>query len=212
MYTQVCTGIIKSHQSDEAKYANMTAILDGTIGISQVDEQLDDFADVKTRLRSIQQHIRSISRQSPLVCKVCTTICREPTIHQGHGSAGCPRVLNKCFKCFGRHAKGVCTDPLFKVAPKYCWKCWMPLAEFFGISFHSSDIGPNCDNAALDYVKQLLLAYFYDRDLATMECPASTLIEYQDWLFKDSGISVSGSGQVPNMLLLLESFILRFEV
>ena len=82
----------------------------------------------------------------------------------------------------------------------------MPLGDFFGINFHTREIGPRCENAAADYMKPLVLLFYYNRDLSTMVCPATTLLQYQAWLFADnSQCSSAGGGQVPNIVLLLES-------
>ena len=174
--------------------------------MSTVRIPLDDFADLKARLRTIQQHMIEISRQLPSVCKLCSTICRDTVVHTSRGCSGCPRLFGHCFKCFGLHSGRECTSRLFQVPSRFCWKCWMPLGEFFGVTYHTRDIGPKCKNAAADYLKPLVLLFYYNRDLATMACPATTLAQYQAWLFADnSQRSSSGCGQVPNILLLLES-------
>ena len=197
VYTEGCKiGIIQSRLTDAQKYRELVSIVDGnTLGIYHVNVQLDDFVLLRARLERIKQHMLSVERRSALACKLCSAISKEVVLHVGYG---CPRVFNHCFKCFGKHPSSGCLSELFKVAPKYCWKCWMPLKEFFGVSFHSRDIGQKCDNAALDLVKPMVLAFFYDRSMSSMVCPETTLLSYQVWLFKESTIlgSVAGSGQV----------------
>lgn len=182
----------------------MARILDGPIGVSTVQCALEDFADLKWRLRNIQQHIILLSRQLPGVCKLCTTLCKDTVVHTSTGCSGCPRLFGHCFKCFGMHSSKDCNGQFFKAAGRVCWACWMPLGEYFGCSFHNRDIGPKCNNAAADFLKPLALLFYYNRDIATMACPATSLTQYQQWLFADnSQHSSSGGGQVPNILLLL---------
>ena len=197
VYTECCKiGTIQSRLTDAQKYRELVSVVDGnTLGIYHVNVQLDDFALLRARLQRIQQHMLSVGRGSALACKLCSLVSKELVLHVGYG---CARVFNHCFKCFGKHPSSGCSSGFFKVAGRYCWKCWMPLKELFGVSFHSRDIGQKCDSAALDLIKPMALAFFYDRSMSNMVCPETTLEAYQVWLFKESTTSgsVAGSGQV----------------
>jgi hypothetical protein len=85
----------------------------------------------------------------------------------------------------------------------------MPLYDIFGVSFHSSkkeDL-TNCKSEARDFLKPLAMVFFHKRGIANMSCPCRDISQYQEWLFLPSGQSVSGMGQVPNILLLMEAFL-----
>jgi hypothetical protein len=57
-------------------------------------------------------------------------------------------------------------------------------------------------------VKPLCMHFFYNRRIANVSCPSSDISQYQHWLFSNSSeSSVSGSGQMPNIFLLLESVL-----
>jgi hypothetical protein len=83
----------------------------------------------------------------------------------------------------------------------------MPLFDIWGVSFHSKvkeDL-VICKHDARDFLKPLSACFFHRRDIVQMECSSSDRSQYQSWLFNHSGEVVSGSGQIPNVLLLLEA-------
>ncbi len=72
----------------------------------------------------------------------------------------------------------------------------------------SSFVHHGANNAALDFVKPACMQYFYNRASANITCPCSDIAEYHNWLFSyAASSSISGFGQVPNILLLLEAIM-----
>jgi hypothetical protein len=186
----------------------MARILDGDLvtKIITVSVPAENFALLKIRLNAISRRIQDMETRS---CKLCS-ILQSSFIHHGH--SGCPAIFNMCFTCLGRHRNGCCkSGALFKVKTGFCWKCWMPLNDVFGISFHSKnkeELGSGCNNAALDFVKPACMHYFYNRACAIITCQCKEIAEYQNWLFSyATSSSISGSGQVHNILLLLEAIM-----
>jgi hypothetical protein len=83
----------------------------------------------------------------------------------------------------------------------------MPLFDVWGVSFHSKikeDL-VTCKHDVRDFLKPLSACFFYRRDIVQLACPCSDRLQFQSWLFAHSGEAASGSGQVPNILLLLEA-------
>jgi hypothetical protein len=201
------TGLFAQQLSDKDKYRSMARIMDGDLEtkVSRVSFPADNFALLKIRLNAVAHRIRGMETIS---CKLCS-ILQSSFVH--HGTSGCPAIFNMCFTCLGRHANGCCKSALFKVKTGFCWKCWMPLNDLFGISFHSKkkvELGRGCNNAALDFVKHACMHYFYNRASANITCQCTDITEYQSWLFSQvTPSSMSGSGQVPNILLLLEAIM-----
>lgn len=187
----------------------MARIIDGHGNLQTTVYQIkpDNYTDLKERLKVVYRHLAALP--SSTFCKLCSTVGKQLVTH---GISGCPKIFNMCYKCLGKHPSAACSGTLFKVARSFCWRCWMPLHDIFGISFHSkqkSELGANCSNVACDYLKPLALLFFYNRGVAgAIECPCSDLFQYQRWLFEESA-SVSGTGQVPKILLLLEAVILQ---
>ena len=203
-------GIISKGGSDQDKYVAMTKFVDGEVAAtSTCSIVLDDFSSLFQRLKHIHTHLQNLSRYSLLECKLCSTIRHESV---SHGVSGCPCEFNICYKCFGHHTGKSCKEPYFKVPADYCWKCWLPLFPIFGIQFHprsKDDIGNKCSQSALNYLKPLSGHFFYKRGIAGIICPAMNLEQYQQWLFHQSETSMSGIGQVPNILFLLEAMVSR---
>jgi hypothetical protein len=54
-------------------------------------------------------------------------------------------------------------------------------------------------------MKPLVCCFFYRREIAGVECPCVDIPHYQRWLFEQSPASTAGSGQMPNILFLLEA-------
>jgi hypothetical protein len=83
----------------------------------------------------------------------------------------------------------------------------MPLFDIFGFSFHSKALCDLriCTNACRDFLKPLAACFYHRRDIVRLVCPVADLVQYQTWLFSPTSASVSGSGQVPGILLLLEA-------
>jgi hypothetical protein len=186
----------------------MARILDGDLStkVLNVSVPAENFPLLKMRLNAISRRIQGMETKS---CKLCS-ILQSSFVH--HGASGCPAIFNMCFTCLGRHPNGSCkSGALFKVKTGFCWKCWMPLNDVFGIGFHSKkkeELGRGCNNAALDFVKPACMQYFYNRASANITCPCSDIAEYQNWLFSyAASSSISGSGQVPMILLLLEAIM-----
>jgi hypothetical protein len=66
-------------------------------------------------------------------------------------------------------------------------------------------LGAMCSHPARNFVKPLCMHFFYNRK-ANVDCPCSDLLQYQNWLFSSvSQRSVSGSGQMPNLFLILDA-------
>ena len=138
----------------------MTRILDGDLStkVLNVSVPAEKFPLLKMRLNAISRRIQGMETKS---CKLCS-ILQSSFIHHGH--SGCPAIFNMCFTCLGRHRNGCCkSGALFKVKTGFCWKCWMPLNDVFGIGFHSKkkeELGRGCNNEALDFVKPACMHYF----------------------------------------------------
>jgi hypothetical protein len=201
-------GIISQGGSGQDMYVAMTEFVDGEVAATNsCTIILDDFSSLLRMLKRVQTHLQMLSRYSHLECKLCSTIRHESV---SHGMSGCPCEFNICYKCFGHHIGKSCREPYFKVPSNYCWKCWLPLFPIFGVQFHprsKDDIGPKCKQSASDYLKPLTGHFFYKRDIASITCPAIDLKQYQQWLFHQSETSVSGNGQVPNILFLLDAMV-----
>jgi len=184
----------------------MVAILDGGSikQLTQVQFKGEDFVLLKARLTSIKRRLASLFSMHESFCMLCSVIAKGPRGHSG----GCPSVFSICFKCLGRHASYSCAGAYFKAARNYCWNCWMPLFDIFGTSFHSNkleEIGHGCRNEARNFMKPLVCCFFYRREIAGVECPCVDIPHYQRWLFEQSPASTAGSGQMPNILFLLEA-------
>jgi hypothetical protein len=161
--------------------------------------------DIMERLVRIRIRLNRLSDIPKMYCLVCSAIAAEKVTHLG----GCTSTYNMCFKCLGQHRSLSCSGRFFKVAPKFCWKCWMPLYDIFGVSFHSNkkDDLINCSSAARDFLKPLAMVFFYNRRIASISCPCGDISQYERWLFSESEQSVAGIGQMPNILLLLEDIL-----
>ncbi len=161
--------------------------------------------DILERLVRIRLKLNKVSSIPKMYCLVCSAIATENVKHTG----GCTSIYNMCFKCLGQHRAQSCSGRLFKVAPNFCWKCWMPLYDMFGVSFHSSKKEDlvNCTSEARDFLKPLAMVFYHNRRILDFSCPCRELSEYQEWLFASSEQSVSGMGQVPNILLFLEALL-----
>ena len=173
--------------------------------------QVENFGHLKQRLIDIKSRMQALSTLHVSFCRLCSAIQNETVTHL----AGCPSMFNICYKCLGRHAGAGCAHPLFKVAHNFCWKCWMPLYDIFGISFHSkkvNEIGHACASVGRDFLKPLACTFFHRRQIAKMDCSCTDLSQYQRWLFQGSGVSASGSGQIPNIMLLLEVVLKDFKM
>lgn len=202
------TDIILRNCSDVEKYRAMSNILDGNEieKLSYVSCDTDDFKELRIKLATIDRRLKRMSGAAS--CDLCTAITKSFVHHEGRG---CPSIFNICFKCLGKHSSNSCTFPLFKVKAGFCWKCWLPTFEIFGVRFHSNKkelLGVNCTNEANHFVKPLCMHFFYNRTIANVPCPCSDISQYQTWLFSDSSpSSVSGSGQMPNLLLILQAVL-----
>lgn len=208
-----CTEIIRCPSTDREKYQQMASIIDGSPmkKLMHIEGmEVENFGLLKQRLTDIKRRMQALSSLHVSFCRLCSAIQNVNVTHV----AGCPSMFNICFKCVGRHAGIGCTGALFKVAHNFCWKCWMPLYDIFGISFHSkkvTEIGHGCANVARDFVKPLACCFFHRRLIAKMHCPCTDISQYQRWLFEGCRVSAGGSGQVPNILLLLETVLKDFK-
>jgi len=204
----ILTDILLRCCSHDTKYQAMSKILDGNHidKVTTVHVDTDDFLKFKIMLTTIDRKLRSMSNSAS--CDLCSVLQKSFVCHERHG---CSSIFNICFKCLGRHSSLSCTFPFFKVKNGFCWKCWLPTFEIFGIRFHSDkkeDLGVKCSNAANNFVKPLCMHFFYNRRIANVSCPSSDISQYQHWLFSNSSeSSISGSGQMPNIFLLLESVL-----
>ncbi len=187
------------------KYTTMTSIIDGPLQqtIMKVVTSPDDFNNLRRRLSVILVAVNKLSQVASSVCLLCSAIDNKKVFHSG----GCPSIFNTCFKCLGRHSSQKCSQPFFKVAKRFCFKCWMPLFDIFGCSFHSKQTCDlqNCNSPCRNFLKPLASCFFYRRNVVNLVCPCTDLSQYERWLFSHSQTSASGSGQVPNILLLLEA-------
>jgi len=204
----IFTEILARNCSHEAKYRAMSNILDGNhiekVSIVHVDT--DDFQKLKTVLTTIDRELKKFSNSSS--CDLCSVLQKSFVYHERHG---CSAIFNMCFKCLGRHSSQSCSSPFFNAKNGFCWKCWLPTFEIFGIRFHSDkkeELGVNCSNPARNFVKPLCMHFFYNRKIANVSCPSGDISQYQNWLFSSSSeLSVSGTGQMPNLLQILKSVL-----
>lgn len=204
----ILTEILSRRCSHDAKYRAMSRILDGNHieKVSSVHVDTEDYQELKIVLTSIDRNLKRMSVSAS--CDLCSVLQKSFVFHERNG---CSAIFNMCFKCLGRHSSKNCSSPFFKAKNGFCWACWLPTFEIFGISFHSSkkeDLGGNCSNAAKHFVKPLCMHFFYNRKIANVSCPCSDISHYQNWLFSNSSdSSVSGTGQMPNILLILKAVL-----
>ena len=191
--------------SDKAKYERMASIIDGPLTQTNMEFKTspDDFNDLRRRLSAMLIAVNKLGNVPSAVCLLCSVIQNKKICHK----SGCPSCFNHCFKCLGRHSSQSCSNKYFNVARRFCFKCWMPLFDIFGFSFHSKEICDlrNCTSACRNFLKPLAACFFYRRQILQLPCPCTDLVQYQSWLFSPTSASVSGSGQVPGILLLLEA-------
>lgn len=199
-------GIIGSDVSSQEKYMRMVQVLDG-VGPQMMEITLleDKLQDVKQRMMNVVSMLNRLSEIPKIYCLVCSAIAKKRVQHV----AGCPSTFNICFRCLGQHHAQGCAEVWFQVARNFCWKCWMPLFDICGVSFHSKNKDDiiTCKNEARDFVKPLAACFWHKRLIVDMMCPCSDIFQYQRWLFLASQDSVSGIGQVPNILLFLETIL-----
>ena len=203
------SGIIVSSDYDQHKYFKISQIVDGhrQASIMHYNVDLDDFKRLREFFQGVSQCVTELSMMPSGCCSLCSAL--QPEIIS-HGNSGCPRMFNHCFKCIGRHASKLCSGEFFKVPQGYCWTCWMPLQSFFGVQFHSEDVGSRCSSPARDVLKHLVIVFFHDRTLVrAVTCTAVTAADYGRWLFQCSSQSVAGEGQVPNILRLFTAAFRR---
>ena len=185
----------------------MVRIIDGSEQptVTEITLPEDKLEDVMVRLLRCYSRLKKLSDIPRLHCLVCSAIARERVTHAG----GCSSTYNICFKCLGQHRSQNCFQKWFKVAPRFCFKCWMPLFDICGVSFHSKKKEDlvSCTSEARDFLKPLAMIFFHDRRIANISCPCGDISHYQRWLFSASEESVAGIGQVPNILLLLEAIL-----
>ena len=197
---------MSSDASSHEKYLRMVLAVDGS-GKQAVEITLheDKLEDVKTRMLRIRCKVNKLADVPSIYCLVCSAIAKERIMHEG----GCPSIYNLCFKCLGQHQAQNCAGTWFKVAQRFCWKCWMPLFDICGVSFHSKQKEDiiNCNNEARNFLKPLVMAFFYKRCIVDVSCPCGDISDYKRWLFSESATSVSGIGQMPNILLLMEAIL-----
>ena len=184
----------------------MTNFVDGEMPSTRTCEAvLDDFAALKRTLKFVKQNLDKLSQCSILQCKLCSVLQKDVVCH---GTSGCPREFNICYKCFGRHKGSACSGRYFKVPEgDYCYGCWMPLFPILGIQLHPRGkdyVGSKCKAGAYGFVKPMSGHFFYNREIAGITCPTD-MIQYQEWLFHQSETSISGGGQVPNIIRLMEA-------
>jgi hypothetical protein len=90
----------------------------------------------------------------------------------------------------------------------------MPLFNLFGLSFHGNakEELSQCKNDARNFLKPLAVCFYHKRiSLAGLSYPGGDISHYQEWLFSGSQESVSGLGQLPNIVLLLEAALLQMK-
>ena len=169
----------------------------------------DDFRNLRNRISDLKYNVQIFLQNNYGCCLVCSAIAQRKICH----SSGCPSVFNICFKCFGKHSASTCSEPYFNVAKGFCFKCWMPLQDIFGISFHSKakEALVTCSNSAHEFVKPLLASFFHKRNIIQLDCPCVDKAEYNRWLFAPSKESVAGPGQIPNFLLILEAAVTQLK-
>jgi hypothetical protein len=124
-----------------------------TTGRNYTPQPFSTFEIHKRNASLVQQYVPEVD-----VCVICDG---------AHETAKCTHLNGICFVCgersFFKHSAANCPSRhcnSLLVAPKhFCCRCRLPLFEIAGIKLHSSDIGFDCQNAALaDQVKLLLLA------------------------------------------------------
>jgi hypothetical protein len=135
----------------------------------------EEFGELKSRLRRIDLELDAIRRLPLGACKVryvyfemcicllhrfkaCWALGKGITFH----TAQCHHTVGFCFRCFGRHVGGSCREQI-RVPSGFCCKCWLPLATFYGMVFHSRNIGNHCDSGAMDFAKPLAMFWFHHR-------------------------------------------------
>jgi hypothetical protein len=207
----VQTEIMSSQASDQEKYMQMVRILDGSDAQTvEIEIPQDNFDHMKKRLLNIRRCIKRLSEVHSAACLVCSAIHKDIVRHTG----GCPYTFNVCYKCLGHHQGKACSSRYFKVAHRFCWKCWMPTYDIFGVSFHTKtadSLGYNCNNETRDFLKPIAMSFFHTRTIVDVSCPCGDITEYEAWLFSASQDSVSGTGQIPNVLLLLEAALAQMK-
>lgn len=197
--------ILLTSATHQQKYERMVSVVDGSLlhETLEIRAPCDNFKDLRNRLDNIVINLAKVSRIAADCCMLCSVIRKARVHHAG----GCPSVFNTCFKCLGRHSGKGCSEKFFDVAKRFCFRCWMPLFDIWGVSFHSKikeDL-VTCKHNARDFLKPLSACFFHRRDIVQMECSSIDRSQYQSWLFNHSGEAASGSGQIPNVLLLLEA-------
>ena len=183
--------------------------MESDLDIKKYSAPPDDFRKLRNRISDLKYNVQIFLQNNYSCCLVCSAISQRKICH----SSGCPSVFNICFKCFGRHSASTCSEPYFNVAKGFCYKCWMPLQDIFGISFHSKakeDLVA-CSNSAHDFVKPLVACFFHRRNIIQLDCPCVDKAEYNRWLFTPSKESVAGPGQIPNILLILEAAVTQLK-
>ena len=175
----------------------------------EISVRPEDYSILKQRLVSILRGLEQLHQASSLCCLTCSAISRRRVQHVG----GCPATFNLCFKCLGAHHGQSCTGQYFNVKKKFCFKCWMPAFDIFGISFHgnSKEELVRCNNAARNFLKPLAMCFYHKRITLSLSYSGGDISHYQEWLFSGSQESVSGSGQLPNIVLLLEAALLQMK-
>ena len=128
---------------------------------SEISVRPEDYSILKQRLLSILRGLEQLHQVSSLCCLTCSAISRRMVQHVG----GCPATFNLCFKCLGAHHGQSCTGQYFNVKKKFCFKCWMPAFDLFGISFHgnSKEELVRCNNAARNFLKPLAMCFYHKR-------------------------------------------------
>ena len=169
--------IVDTKTTPADKYRIMCGYVDGPSiqALGTFTGPNGEFGDVKNRLRRIDLELDGIKRVPAAACKVryvylemcvlllnrfkaCFALGRGITFH----AAQCHLTVGLCFKCFGRHAGSSCREQI-RVPNRFCCKCWLPLDEFYGMSFHSRNIGSHCDSKAVDFAKPLAMFWFHHR-------------------------------------------------
>jgi hypothetical protein len=209
----VWAGIIRQEGTGKDKYEAMVRMVDGAmecdLDIKKYSAIPDDFRNLRNRISDLKYNVQIFLQNNYGCCLVCSAIAQRKICH----SSGCPSVFNICFKCFGKHSASTCSEPYFNVAKGFCFKCWMPLQDIFGISFHSKakEALVTCSNSAYEFVKPLLASFFHKRNIIQLDCPCVDKAEYNRWLFTPSKESVAGPGQIPNFLLILEAAVTQLK-
>ena len=204
---------MRNQGTGKDKYEAMVRMVDGAmesdLDIKKYSAIPDDFRNLRIRISDLKYSVQIFLQNNYTCCLVCSAISQRKICH----SSGCPSVFNICFKCFGKHSASTCSEPYFNVAKGFCYKCWMPLQDIFGISFHSKakEALVTCSNSAHEFVKPLLACFFHKRNIIQLDCPCVDKAEYNRWLFTPSKESVAGPGQIPNILLILEAAVTQLK-